>query len=250
MEKLFYLSLMTGVLAVCCTITACSSDKNDSGSEVKEKRLVRWTETSGSSAYNYFVDYNSKGQIVQVKLVLSSGSASSVNYAYENNKITKSSGSSTFTFTLSNGRIVTGASSDFKYDEDGQLISVTSSDKNTAQYEWSDGNIVKKTYSYDSSSEYMSCRYTYSEYSSSMLPQFSSIGEWVLESQGFIGKRNRNLPSKVTTFDDDFFAYNNSSTSYDYTIEGGVVTKVIATSTNSSGVVSTSTIDFIWEEAK
>jgi hypothetical protein len=83
-----------------------------------------------------------------------------------------------------------------------------------------------------------------------MLPQFSSIGEWVLESQGFIGKRNRNLPSKVTTFDDDFFAYNNSSTSYDYTIEGGVVTKVIATSTNSSGVVSTSTIDFIWEEAK
>ena len=265
MKKLFNLSLMAGLLAVCSTFTACSSSNDDGGgTTVGGKRLVQWTETSGSYTDNYFVEYNSKGQIVQVKRVPSSGSTYTINYAYEDDKITKSENGYTTIYTLSNGRIVSSVSysgssssssttTNYKYDDDGQLESESSSssnDRSTTKYEWSNGNMAKETvtsthYNYSTTSTYT---YSYSDYSNSMLPRFSSIEDWVLESQGFFGKRNRNFPSKCTSSlqSNDVI----TTTSFDYTVEGGVVTKVIVTSTNSSGSVNNFTINCIWAEAK
>ena len=248
MKKLFYLSLMAGMLAVCCTFTACG-DSDDYAKQsfppVNDKRIVKWTKTdvSSSSEYTYILDYNSKGQIVKVSCEESSGATYSMDYLYSQDNVTISYSDKNYKTTclLDKGLIVyvtyllePGVSvyfpedpkRQYSYDDNGQLIY-----NGYSLYTWDDGNIIRESHHYDTLATY-----SYSEYSGSLLPLFDvSVDDWILAAQGYYGKRCRNLPLEVKSSD-------GSTTTYDYTVEQGVVTKMVIQSPSSTTVYT-----FFWE---
>ncbi|MBO7140456.1 MAG: hypothetical protein J6W19_07810 [Prevotella sp.] len=247
MKKLLNLSLIIGLLAMCyTTFTACSNDdEHEQGSTtlVNDKRLVKFIYSDGSKTYTYTIDYNSMGQIVRVNTMSPSGSTTSRSYVYEENKITVKEGMSVTVYELSNGRIVSQNQSpkiiDYKYDDQGQLIS-----EGPYKYTWSNGNVVKMSHDEnDASYPYAyTVTYSYTNYSSALLPRIVSIGDWVLATQGFLGKRSKNLLSKKvysSSQKEDIQRHNNS---FDYTIEEGVVTKLIEQESSWTNVYT-----FLWE---
>jgi hypothetical protein len=228
MNNKYYLGLlsfvMVAVMSVC--FSACSSDSDDDGTPsaptVNGKRLVGWTSSEGDYTGTATLVYNSKGQIITYTDTFERINES---YMYGETTITRSEPSKTY--ELSNGRIIKYGSLNFEYNSNGYL---TKWDNTVLT--WSNGNIVKindKVVSYTKNSQ-------------SLLPILSIVDPYVavefdiLYLQGYYGKRCSNLPASIT--------YNNGFIiTFDYTIENGVVTKMIEQNSNGLTIIYT----FKWE---
>lgn len=272
-KKLTILSLIFG-LFVCATIfCACSKSDDDNssgGNSGSSKHIVK---TITEQPYRIFEDtytYDSQGRVTKI-IGTESGTSgffrSEKTYQYgETLIITKAveegtmsngqseSWSETHAYTLENGRIVKdeekqGGQIDggqwhysswtetFSYDVNNYLSSISSKGSNipneTEIIKWSNGNLIKLG----------NCSFEYSNYplpKGFPLSLSGSNTDGILFSMGYYGNIPKNLPSKSTYSETSGFTY-------EYSFEGGYVTKVVATPFVETNKIHKSISTIIWE---
>lgn len=263
MNKRFsFLSLLLG-LFICVTVfSACGSDNEpssggNSGSGSSEtpqssKHVVKITTEEGSSFYESSYTYDSQGRVTKIigtESGTSTNSYSEIEYQYGEmlivskmkEKGTYSNGQSftfseTHSYTLENGRIVkdeekqnSSSSTDiFSYDANNYLTSI-----DTKILTWSDGNLIKLgDRSYEYSSYPWPKGFPFSLKGSNMDANLIAIG--------YYGNIPKNLPSKYTYSETSGFTY-------EYSFEGGYVTKVVITPFVETNKIHKSISTIIWE---
>lgn len=263
MNKRFsFLSLLLG-LFICVTVfSACGSDNEpssggNSGSGSSEtpqssKHVVKITTEEGSSFYESSYTYDSQGRVTKIigtESGTSTNSYSEIEYQYGEmlivskmkEKGTYSNGQSftfseTHSYTLENGRIVkdeekqnSSSSTDiFSYDANNYLTSI-----DTKILTWSDGNLIKLgDRSYEYSSYPWPKGFPFSLKGSNMDANLIAIG--------YYGNIPKKLPSKYTYSETSGFTY-------EYSFEGGYVTKVVITPFVETNKIHKSISTIIWE---
>ena len=263
MNKRFsFLSLLLG-LFICVTVfSACGSDNEpssggNSGSGSSEtpqssKPVVKITTEEGSSFYESSYTYDSQGRVTKIigtESGTSTNSYSEIEYQYGEmlivskmkEKGTYSNGQSftfseTHSYTLENGRIVkdeekqnSSSSTDiFSYDANNYLTSI-----DTKILTWSDGNLIKLgDRSYEYSSYPWPKGFPFSLKGSNMDANLIAIG--------YYGNIPKKLPSKYTYSETSGFTY-------EYSFEGGYVTKVVITPFVETNKIHKSISTIIWE---
>lgn len=263
MKKLLNFGLIAGLVLSFSALGACSGSDSDNGGSaggggsapvVNGKRLVKVTENDNSTSYVY----NSKGQVIKSERSLSSGWKEVDDYVYTDSMIVRSHYSSSYSivrshyyYFLENGRVVRDSVpnyyiNNYEYDGAGQLITIRTTYKNSYRSVieniiWQNGNIVKTES--DSSGDKHTFIYTYTSHPNT-LPILNLHVEPVLYSQGYFGRICKNLPSELVFSDTaDSGETSTSTTTYDYTFENGVVTKVIESNDSGGNAI----YHFTWE---
>jgi hypothetical protein len=277
MNKRFsFLSLLLG-LFICVTVfSACGSDNEpssggNSGSGSSEtpqssKHVVKITTEEGNAFYESSFSYDSQGRvtkIIETESGAGTNSHSEKTYQYGEMlivtksvmEVTYSNGQSSslsesHSYTLENGRIVkdeeiqayNGNSSSsitetFSYDANNNLSSISRKgsnyDSETKNITWSDGNLIKLG----------NRAFTYSNHpwtKSFPLSLDGSNMDAYLFSIGYYGNIPKNLPSKTYTSE-------TSGATYDYTLEGNYVTKVVVTPLVETNKSQKSISTIVWE---
>lgn len=252
-KQILGLALLAGMVFSGSVFTACSSSDDGGGSQgpvVNGKKLVKMRRDT-----TYVYTYNSKGQIIMEAI-----GPYVTNYVYEDNRITRSNGGPTTVYFLENGRIVRDStyysSSYYEYDNDGQLTMVREIPTSGSYYSsssyvkltWDKGNIVKMEGESTNSYSSLVSEYTYKNEGNVLSINDPSPVDPVLWTQGFFGKRCSNLLEKeVTTINYNDGTVSESTATYDYTSENGVITQMICTRMSDTGRVSTTIVSFTWE---
>lgn len=258
--------------------TACGGDDDstdDNGSNrYSSKHITKIIEEEDNSMYESTLSYDSQGRLIKVVETESSASingSSEMTYQYgETLIITKQvrksnySNGQSFTdteqhsYNLENGLIVkdierqgsSSRTSTYSYDSNNNLISVSvkdSYDNYTMSVNWINGNInniVKET-NYTGTSTTYSHTYSYSNVSwPKGFPYYlkGSNFDSYLFSMGYYGNVPKYLPSKV--------AYSENSESgwtYDYTMQGNLITKLSIKPFVENNKRSSSIITYFWE---
>ena len=270
-----FLSLLFG-LFVCVTVfSACGSDNEpssggNSGSGSSEtpqssKHVVKITTEEGNAFYESSFSYDSQGRvtkIIETESGAGTNSHSEKTYQYGEMlivtksvmEVTYSNGQSSslsesHSYTLENGRIVkdeeiqayNGNSSSsietFSYDVNNYLSSISSKGSNieseTKIITWSDGNLIKLG----------NRLLKYSNYPWAKGFPFYLKGSNTdanLFAMGYYGNIPQNLPSKYTYSETSGFTY-------EYSFEGGYVTKVVTTPFVETNKIQKSISTIIWE---
>lgn len=227
---------------------------------VNGKQLVRINSTMNQSNSTTLLQYNSNGQLSKTNNKNDDYKASDFLYSYESRRIIMS-GAFDEIFKLNGGRIVESdytvgiwdndkngptkittvdAKDTYEYDNNGYLTKVTRPDDYTAtewnsEYSltWQDGNISKIRIfgnGYDLSEEHVISYTSHPNTIPFIFTDFTFCNVF-LGWQGYFGKRCKNLPAKeVVNYnlaDHGLHIPNTITFTYDYTIEDGLVTKVI-----------------------
>ncbi len=277
MNKRFsFLSLLFG-LFVCVTVfSACGSDNEpssggNSGSGSSEtpqssKHVVKITTEEGNAFYESSFSYDSQGRvtkIIETESGAGTNSHSEKTYQYGEMlivtksvmEVTYSNGQSSslsesHSYTLENGWIVkdeeiqayndnssSSITETFSYDANNYLSSISRKgsnyDSETKNITWSDGNLIKLG----------NGAFTYSNHpwtKSFPLSLDGSNMDACLFSIGYYGNIPKNLPSKTYTSE-------TSGYTYDYTLEGNYVTKVVVTPLVETNKSQKSISTIVWE---
>jgi hypothetical protein len=272
-KKLTILSLIFG-LFVCATIfCACSKSDDDNssgGNSGSSKHIVKTITEEGGSIYESTPTYDSQGRVTKV-IGTESGTngffRSEMTYQYgETLIITKAveegtlsngqseSWSETHAYTLENGRIVkdeekqgsqidgrqwhySSTTETFSYDVNNYLSSISSkgsdNESETKIIKWSNGNLIKLG----------ERSFEYSNYPWVKGFPFYLKGSNMdnnLFAIGYYGNIPKNLPSK-------YYASETSGFTYEYSFEGGYVTKVVTTPFVETNKIQKSISTIIWE---
>lgn len=248
------LSLIFG-LFVCATVfSACSKSDDDTSSGGNSGSSKHIAKILSEEAYLYETSftYDAQGRvtkIIETETAPDFNTYSETTYQYGEMTIiskmieerTYSSGqinsrSETHSYTLENGLIVKDKDDDyrtttFSYDSNNYLKSIT--DSETKMLTWSNGNLIKMG---DRS-------YEYSSYPWPKGFPFYLKGSNVdanLFAIGYYGNIPKNLPSKYTYSETSGFTY-------EYSFEGGYVTKVVITPFVETNKIQKSISTIIWE---
>ena len=281
MNKRFsFLSLLLG-LFICVTVfSACGSDNEpssggNSGSGSSEtpqssKHVVKITTEEGNAFYESSFSYDSQGRvtkIIETESGAGTNSHSEKTYQYGEMLImtkaveegTLSNGQSeswseTHAYTIENGRIVkdeeiqgsqfdgrqwhySSRTETFSYDANNYLSSIrteySDTESETSTITWSNGNLIKLG---DRSFKYSN----YPWVKGLPLSLKGSNTDGILFSMGYYGNIPKNLPSKTYTSE-------TSGATYDYTLEGNYVTKVVVTPLVETNKSQKSISTIVWE---
>lgn len=229
---------------------------------VNGKQLVRINLTMNQFYSTTLLQYNSYGQLSKKEDKTDDHKAHEYFYSYGSRRITVS-GARDEIFKLNGGRIVESdytveiwdidkngptkittvdAKDTYEYDNNGYLTKVTrpeydytDTEGNSAKYSltWQDGNISKMSLfenGYDLIEEHVISYTSHPNTIPFIFTDFTSCDVF-LGWQGYFGKRCKNLPAKeVVNYnlaDNGLNIPNTITFTYDYTIEDGLVTKVI-----------------------
>ena len=207
------------------TFVSCDDD-NDSGNKASSKHIVKIVEEVEEDKvwiYESDITYDSQGRVVRI-VTSNAGTSSKVSeitYQYGEEHIlskeVEGSWSETHTYTLENGLIVkdvrnqngSSKTTTYEYDNNGYMKSLTDQSLGyTQKFVWKDGNLINiGTRSYTYSNTPWNERMIFYIKGSNMDEALWQSGCW--------GKRPKNLPSRYGDY------------SYEYTLTGGLVTKVI-----------------------
>ena len=271
MKKRFsFLSLLLGFFVCVTVFSACGGDDepssgvNNGSSNNNQKHVAKIITEEGSSFYESSFTYDSQGRVIKVTETQSgtgTNSHSETEYQYgEMLIISKMKGEGTYSngqsftrteshsYTIENGLIVKDVrdyiynegSSDkttrtFSYDANKYLSSISRSDPDTDSetkaITWSDGNLTKLG----------KRSFEYSNYSwAKGFPFYiesSNVDEFLF-ANGYYGNIPKNLQSKTYTSE-------KSGWTFEYTIEGNYVTKVVISHFEDAS--KTQTMTFVWE---
>ena len=276
MNKRFsFLSLLFGLFTCVTVFSACGSDNEpssggNSGSGSSEtpqssKHVVKITTEEGNAFYESSFSYDSQGRvtkIIETESGAGTNSHSEKTYQYGEMlivtksvmEVTYSNGQSSslsesHSYTLENGRIVkdeeiqasNGNSSSsietFSYDANNNLSSISSKGSNieseTKIITWSDGNLIKLG----------NRLFEYSNYPWAKGFPFYLKGSNTdanLFAMGYYGNIPKNLQSKTYTSE-------KSGWTFDYTLEGNYVTKVVVTPLVETNKSQKSISTIVWE---
>ena len=262
MEKtITKLAIMMAMFMSVTIVVSCGGDDEETGgggisdggnnNPISTKHLVRKTwsghsdrgDESGTDVYIY----DSNGRIKMRKKEENSSRPKICQYIYEDNKIVCERdyyGRCTYTYTLSNGRIVKEVEEEsdgvysytYAYNDNGYLISIAcesyyyyDDESYRGEYllSWSNGNLINIIHRYYRGTD-LEEEYTYNyEYTNIPWPknwihdnhtEATNIDDVLLYS-GLFGKTPKNLPSKLKKDNETF--------TFDYVVENGVVTKFL-----------------------
>ena len=246
--------MMAAVVIGSPVFTSCSNDDdNDSaGGGMTSKHIVKmtWSDEYGYTKVTTF-DYDSQGRVVKkTRTSLWGGTPVTTTYTYEENTIISETPyddneGDFHIYTLSNGRIIKdvyesiekgwrGVSTyEYTYDRNGymtsQICTTNYNDTHKTEFTWIDGNLTKYSQIMDDGRSYI---YNIS-YSNIPWPQnwmqywTETLMDEALEPLGVWGKMPKNLPNKFIDID--------STEDNDYTIEDGLIIKVISKISNHDG---------------
>ena len=273
-KSISFLSLLFGLFVCVTAFSACGGDDEpssggNSGSGSSDtpqtsKHISKVITEEGNSIIESTLTYDSQGRVTKI-IATESGtgtnSRSEKTYQYGETLIItkeveegKSSNGQSFTrteshsYTIENGLIVKDVrdyiynegSSDkmtitFSYDANKYLSSISRSypdtDSETKAVSWSDGNLTKLG---NKSFEYSNYSWTKGF---ALYIDGSNMDE-ILFASGYYGNIPKNLQSKTYTSE-------KSGWTFDYTIEGNYVTKVVIS--HFTDTSKTQTITFVWE---
>lgn len=255
MKKTISLLCLLFGLFVCVTaFSACGGDDESSSGVPPQssKHIAKIITEEGSSFYESSYTYDSQGRVTKIigtESGTSTNSYSEIEYQYGEmlivskmkEKGTYSNGQSftfseTHSYTLENGLIVKDKDDDyrtttFSYDSNNYLKSIT--DSETKMLTWSNGNLIKLG---DNSYEYSSFPWPKG------FPFYlkGSNVDANLFAIGYYGNIPKNLPSKYYQSEDYGFTY-------EYSFEGGYVTKVVTTPFVETNKIQKSISTIIWE---
>jgi hypothetical protein len=243
-----------------------NSGSGSSETPQSSKHVVKITTEEGNAFYESSFSYDSQGRvtkIIETESGAGTNSHSEKTYQYGEMlivtksvmEVTYSNGQSSslsesHSYTLENGRIVkdeeiqayNGNSSSsitetFSYDANNNLSSISRKgsnyDSETKNITWSDGNLIKLG----------NRAFTYSNHpwtKSFPLSLDGSNMDAYLFSIGYYGNIPKNLPSKTYTSE-------TSGATYDYTLEGNYVTKVVVTPLVETNKSQKSISTIVWE---
>ena len=279
-KNLSILSLLFGLFVCVTMFSACGGDDEPSSggnngssnnssipsNPQSTKHIAKIITEEGSSFYESSFTYDSQGRVTKVIETQSgtgTNSLSETTYQYgEMLIVSKMNGEGTYSngqsftrteshsFTLENGRIVkdeekqgsslnsiiSSRTDTFSYDANNYLSSISSKgsdNESGTKITWSDGNLIKLG----------NRSFEYSNYPwAKGFPLYLKGGNMDanLFAMGYYGNIPKNLPSK-------YYTSETSGATYDYTLEGNYVTKVVITPfvENNKSHKSISTI--IWE---
>lgn len=263
------LFVLLGLLVSVTAFMACGGDDEPSSGVTPQssKHVAKIITEEGSSFYESSFTYDSQGRVIKVTETESgtgTNSHSETEYQYGEmliiskmkEKGTYSNGQSftfseTHSYTLENGRIVKdeekqGSSLNstssswteiYSYDANNYLSSISATGSNipseTKIIKWSNGNLIKLG---NSSFEYSS--YPWAKGFPFYLKGSNTDG--ILFSMGYYGNIPKNLPSKYTYSETSGFTY-------EYSFEGGYVTKVVTTPFVETNKIQKSISTIIWE---
>lgn len=238
-KTIFKCALFMAMTISAATVVSCGDDNEKTGGgdngTTTSKHIVKMVEEWYSSYENrkgeetHLFLYDSQGRIVEVD-----NGNRRIHYTYSDNTIRSMSTNENHTYTLSNGLIIRDDYSsygdhgtiNYTYDKDGYLInsseSVTEHGSIYARkVEWKNGNITKIYYDGDKNSRIY--EYTNLPWQKNWFYELEGLSavDKNLLPLGVWGKTPKNLPSKVV--------YNYYIDIYDYTIENGMITKMIHT---------------------
>lgn len=241
-KTIFKCALFMAIIMCMSTIISCGDDDEQTGgggngtnsSKHIVKMEYKYYNSYGEETWLFL--YDSKGRIVDVD-----EGSDQIHYTYSDNTIKSFKSSSKYygnhTYTLSNGLIIRDdyrvdahnyGTTNYTYDKDGYLISISSEDgdgdqvnRDVHRVEWENGNITKIIHNDDHEHEHI-FEYTNLPWPRNWFMDIDglSVDEY-LTPLGVWGKTPKNLPSKVV--------YNYYIDIYDYTIENGMITKMIHT---------------------
>lgn len=265
MKKLNFRMVLMATLVIGSTaFISCSSDDEDgsNGGVATSKRIKKITDEYDGRTTTITFDYDSQGRVIKkVETEKEPGYnwEYKTTYTYGENTISrKDSDGETCIYTLSNGRIVKevrkrydfSCTCNYTYDSNGYLKSITYNDSDNSSlgkidFTWNGGNLTKYSETEDD--------YLYNQtisYSNIPWPKYYMLEmeciDGTLEPLGVWGNMPKNLPSKVVQSSNDF----NSEYTYDYTIEDGVITKIVITGNGTEydrPIVGTEIVTFEWE---
>ena len=273
-KSISFLSLLFGLFVCVTAFSACGGDDEpssggNSGSGSSDtpqtsKHISKIITEEGNSIIESTLTYDSQGRVTKIVATESgtgTNSRSEKTYQYGETLIItkeveegKSSNGQSFTrteshsYTIENGLIVKDVrdyiynegSSDkmtitFSYDANKYLSSISRSypdtDSETKAVSWSDGNLTKLG---NKSFEYSNYSWTKGF---ALYIDGSNMDE-ILFASGYYGNIPKNLQSKTYTSE-------KSGWTFDYTIEGNYVTKVVIS--HFTDTSKTQTITFVWE---
>lgn len=228
------------------SLFGCSDGNDDNNNTVSPngKHLVSIYMTGPGNSKKEVITYDFLGRVSMLTQHIygNDGGISShaYKYTYTDTLITVQSVSASdglangpqYDYTYKNGRVVEQTVymgrfpniEPYNYDAEGHLTAIGQNLYNT--YEWSNGNLVKMPLGG------AIVEYTYSSISNT-IPNIVTYGDPMLEWKGYYGKRTPFLPSRAKLYayvakglfdDPELVCY--ESLDYNYTMLGGVVTKV------------------------
>lgn len=236
------MALMMALVIGSTAFVSCSND-DEGGSEsggMSSKRIRKMTYEDRDGIYALTFDYDSQGRIVkreEIEKSYYSEYSSTTTYTYgENTIISKTRGDDNYTctYTLSNGRIIKAIeeedgytyTSNYTYNSDGYLVVLQEeNDKGwdmKLEFTWNDGNLMETERNHFTvTSSYSDIAWP-QNWIQFLLDDEAGI-DITLEPLGVWGKMPKKLPSKYVLVSEE----ENNICDIDYTIENGVITKVI-----------------------
>ena len=251
--------LMATLVIGSTAFVSCSSDDEDgsNGGMETSKRIKKITDKYDGGITTITFDYDAQGRVIK-KLETENKWKCKTTYAYGDNTISsKNDEGETHTYTLSDGRITKdvvrdgGGYSDtynYTYDSNGYLKSRSFSYSETKELTWADGNLTKTSTLLGNDDSY---NWVISYSNISWPKNFMLDVEYLpidnaLEPLGVWGRMPKNLPSKAVHSGKDI----NIEYTYNYTIEGGVITKIVITDNGiaeGEPIAETETLTIEWE---
>lgn len=226
------------VACVAMVFVSCSDDDDDNGTSFGGKQIskITYTDNDGevTSYYNNF-GYDKEGRVTGYHWEdKEDGTKLDVTYSYEKDKITRKEIEKGFNYTdhieaiyhLNDKGIVISETGDYTtatyhYDNSNQLLSIESKDgDDDYSFEWSNGNITKQVYTYETKN------FTYN---SNALKSFGinylieDTPDNILWVYGYFGAKNKNLMASKngSTYEYEFDKDGNVTTMKEYRTENG-----------------------------